>query len=165
LVLPEDLDLFLHHARSLLGAGEGMDACHVKFSCRIRSNNDSIADADFDLHMLRRSGSPYCFALYIRAKGAKSEAAACQPAAAASSLDAAAMSLNPGMFLLGLQQQQQQQQQLAATSGAQFMLSGLQQDGHAGNMFMMGDFQQQQHAGMFMLPSPDATSLHSAAFS
>ncbi len=161
LVLPEDLDVFLHHARSLLSAGEGMDACHVKFPCRIRSNDDSVVDIELDLHMLRRSGSPYCFALYIRAKSAKSEAPPPQPAASAASLDAAAMSLNPGMFLLG----QLQQQQLAATSGAQFVLGGLPQDSQAGNMFLMGDFHQQQHAGMFMLPSSDVPSLHSTAFS
>jgi hypothetical protein len=75
-------------------------------------------------------------------------------------LDAAALSLNPGMFLLG-----QQQQQLAAVSGGQFMLGGLQQhDVQAGNMFLLGDFQQQQqHPSMFLLPS-DAPQ-HAARFS
>jgi hypothetical protein len=161
LVLPEDLDVFLHHARSLLSAGDGIDACHVKFPCRIRSNDDSVIDTEFDLHMLRRSGSPYCFALYLAAKSLKAEPAATQPAATAASLDAAAMSLNPGMFLLG----HLQQQQLAAGTSAQFMLGGLQHENQQGNMFMMGDFQQQQHPGMFIMPSSDAPALHSTAFS
>ena len=157
LVVPEDLDTFLHHARSLLGANEGAEPCHVKFPCRMRSNDDSIIDIEFDLHMLRRSSSPYCFALYLRHKPVKSEPAPPQAAA----LDAGALSMNPGMFLLG---QLQQQQQLATSSGAQFMMGGLQQQEHAGNMFGLGDFQQQ--SSMFMPPSAgDAGSPHSGAFS
>jgi hypothetical protein len=187
LVLPEDLDSFLHHARSLLSAGEGVEPCHVKFPCRIRSNDDSIIDIEFDLHMLRRASSPYCFALYLRPRALKAEALL-------STADAA-LSINSGMFLLEqLQQQQQQQQQQhqqhqqqhhhqqqqqqqqqrqeqqqleeASSSGASFMLEGLQQqDAQAGSMFLPGDFHQQQlGAGMFMPAAADASSPLAGAF-
>jgi len=171
LVMPEDLDTFLHHARSLLGGSEGVEPCHLKFPCRIRNNDDAIVDVEFDLHMLRRVSSPYCFALYIRPKSTKSEPTA--PSMA--QLDAGALQLNPAMFLLGSaheQQQQQQQQQLAAASGNAFMLgSGAQQDGHA-SMFLLGDYQQQQqqlllqqHSNMFMMSAAhDAAPPHSGGF-
>ena len=35
LVLPEDLDTFLHHARSLLSAGEGVEPCHAKVALSV----------------------------------------------------------------------------------------------------------------------------------
>jgi hypothetical protein len=65
---------FLHHARSLLGASEGVnheahavpacwlgrvtpvlqaEPCHVKFPCRIRSSNELVMEVEFDLHLLR----------------------------------------------------------------------------------------------------------------
>ena len=169
MILPEDLDVFLHHARSLLSAGDGdgVEPCHVKFPCRMRSNDESVIDIEFDLHMLRRSASPYCFALYLRSKAAKSEAAAA-PAAAAAPLDASAMS---PMFLLGQlqlqQQQQQQQQQLASAGTPQFMIGGLQQqDSNAAGMFMLGEFQHhQQHPGMFLPISSTEPAQHTTAFS
>jgi hypothetical protein len=168
LILPEDLDVFLHHARSLLSAGDsdGVGPCHAKFPCRMRSNDDSVIDIEFDLHMLRRSASPYCFALYLRSKAAKSEAAPAVAAAsaAAAPLDASSMSLNPGMFLL---EQLQQQQQLASAGTPQYMIAGLQQqDSHAASMFMLGDFQHhQQQPGMFLPISSTDSAQHSAAFS
>jgi hypothetical protein len=115
--------------------------------------------------MLRRSSSPYCFALYLRPKAVKVEAAPHVPA-----LDAAAMSMSPSMFLLGQmqmqQQQQQQQQHMVGSPGAQYVLGGMQQqEGLAGNMFLPGDFQHHQ-SSMFMLPSAaESTSPQTGAFS
>ena len=122
----------------------------TQFPCRIRSNDEAVIDIEFDLHMLRRSASPYCFALYLRHTSPQSEQ---EPSASNSALDAAALAIDPGMYLLGQhlqQQQQQQQQQLAAASGAgaQFVLGALQQPE---NLFMLGDMQQ-QHSSMFLLP-------------